>query len=78
MPNVNSKKMKSALLYLNARSRSPTTRCCRIAHARNLALSGAIYTLVSVNFILCKLKKVRQKKKLKKEKKNPTSFHCHH
>lgn len=65
MPNVNSKKMKSALLYLNARSRSPTTRCCRIAHARNLALSGAIYTLVSVNFILYKLKMRQKTKNLK-------------
>lgn len=39
--------MKSALLYLDTRTRSPTNRCCRIVHAKNLALSGAIYTLVS-------------------------------
>lgn len=47
MPNVNKKKMKSALLYLDTRSRGPTSRCCRIVHAKKLALTGAIYTLVS-------------------------------
>ena len=48
MPKINRKKMKTALLYLDTRSRGSTSRCCRIAHAKNVALSGAIYTLVRV------------------------------
>lgn len=47
MPKINGKKMKTALLYLDTRSRGSTSRCCRIVHAKNVALSGAIYTLVS-------------------------------
>ncbi|XP_031640581.1 uncharacterized protein LOC116352261 [Contarinia nasturtii] len=53
MPNVNRRKMKSALLYLDTRTRGPTSRCCRIVHAKNLALSSAIYTLnISIFVVL--------------------------
>lgn len=54
MPKINSKKMRSALFYFN-RTKNSTSRFCRVAHARNLALSAAIYTLVSA--FLHKLKK---------------------
>lgn len=56
MPKINSRKMRSALFYFN-RTKNSTSRFCRVVHARNLALSGAIYTLVSA--FLHKFKKNR-------------------